>query len=400
MIGGRGLTQRSPKRKHVRDGARRAVGWKVLLRHSMWCRQRTKLLQVMMLVRTLALVPAPLDAATRAIMPTKRHETDVIGFTQPCGSDALVHAHGGCSTTSTSIEFQIDKHDFGNPAVVKFYLNDAFIQTFSFVKQLRVETVKLNISNLPRSVYHHARLDQLASPNDDTVIQSSYRSFWLLESWSDLNNVEVSPTAGGVIDYSLPSSPFYVPRANLFTAQEAKKILKYAKSRKRYFSETTVGEDEHVDSSYRRTSKLVVPRHGKKRMEWIYKRIETFVRRSNDAFWNFELGGEHKGCRLHESMQILKYESSKAGFYDLHMDMGIHGYTHLRKLSVTVQLSAPDTYAGGDLELVVGKKQILMPRSVGSAVLFPSYILHTVRPVTRGTRYALVLWYTGCTSFR
>ena len=357
-----------------------------------------------MLVTILVLALAQIAVAEAAKTLTKAEaDATAIGFTLPCGDDSHVRAYGGCATTSTSIAFRLTKENHNVIAVLNFYLNDAFIQTFTMKNpSLSIESVKLNISNLPRSVYHHARLDLLASTTNMTVVQSSKRSFWLLEPWAVSQQAEVAPTAGGVIDYSVPSSPFYAPRAALFTARETKKILAYARSKRKKFSETTVGEDEHVDASYRRTSKLIVRRDGSKRTEWIYDRIEKFVARMNNHFWNFELGRDDSasGCRLHESMQILKYKSSNKGFYDLHMDAGIHGYTHLRKLSVTVQLSAPQSYAGGDLELVVGKKQLLMPRSIGSAVVFPSYILHTVRPVTYGTRFALVLWFTGCSSFR
>ena len=126
-----------------------------------------------------------------------------------------------------------------------------------------------------------------------------------------------------------------------------------------------------MDTNYRRTSTLLVQRDGGKRTEWIYARIEDFAKRLNKHFWNFELGqgvARNDGalsCRLHESMQILKYRSSNSGFYDTHMDMGIHGYQSRRKLSVTVQLSPPDSYAGGDLELIAGKNHVAMPRLVG-----------------------------------
>jgi PKHD-type hydroxylase len=36
-----------------------------------------------------------------------------------------------------------------------------------------------------------------------------------------------------------------------------------------------------------------------------------------------------------------------------------------------------------------------MPKQKGAAVLFPSFLLHRVTPVTRGTRKSLVLWVGG-----
>jgi PKHD-type hydroxylase len=67
----------------------------------------------------------------------------------------------------------------------------------------------------------------------------------------------------------------------------------------------------------------------------------------------------------------------------------------VRKLSLTIQLSSPEDYEGGELALKFGAKANLMPKDLGKMVVFPSYVLHEVRPVTKGTRYSLVAWVTG-----
>ena len=36
-----------------------------------------------------------------------------------------------------------------------------------------------------------------------------------------------------------------------------------------------------------------------------------------------------------------------------------------------------------------------MPRGQGTAVIFPSFVLHRVTPVTQGTRWSLTLWSHG-----
>jgi len=64
-------------------------------------------------------------------------------------------------------------------------------------------------------------------------------------------------------------------------------------------------------------------------------------------------------------------------------------------LSLTIQLSSPDDYEGGELALQFKKDAEIMPKELGKMVIFPSYILHEVRPVTKGTRYSLVAWITG-----
>lgn len=61
-------------------------------------------------------------------------------------------------------------------------------------------------------------------------------------------------------------------------------------------------------------------------------------------------------------------------------------------LSVTLFLSEPDEYDGGELviEDTYGTRAIKF--AVGSAVLYPSTSLHHVRPVTRGARVSSFLW--------
>ena len=73
--------------------------------------------------------------------------------------------------------------------------------------------------------------------------------------------------------------------------------------------------------------------------------------------------------------------------------MGYRGSTAKRRLSATVQLSAPEDYDGGSLELRDGAAVRTATREAGSLVAFPSTTLHRVTPVTRGVRYALVAWY-------
>ena len=73
----------------------------------------------------------------------------------------------------------------------------------------------------------------------------------------------------------------------------------------------------------------------------------------------------------------------------------------VRKLSMTVNLTDPKNYAGGNLKFDFGHHhhkrfhvcQEIRPR--GSIIIFPSYTHHCVTPVTRGTRYSLVLWSLG-----
>ena len=73
----------------------------------------------------------------------------------------------------------------------------------------------------------------------------------------------------------------------------------------------------------------------------------------------------------------------------------------VRKLSMTVNLTDPKNYAGGNLKFDFGvhhKQRYKVCHEIrprGSIIIFPSYTYHCVTPVTRGTRYSLVLWSLG-----
>ena len=102
-------------------------------------------------------------------------------------------------------------------------------------------------------------------------------------------------------------------------------------------------------------------------------------------YYNFDLWG------MHEAIQLTHY-NSPGGKYDQHVDKGYQ--TQIRKLSVCVQLSEPDSYEGGDLIINQGKEN-KMKRDLGYAVIFPSWTLHKVTAMKKGERWSLVSWIAG-----
>ena len=125
---------------------------------------------------------------------------------------------------------------------------------------------------------------------------------------------------------------------------------------------------------------------------WLYEKLSNMAITANDALWNFDLH------QIPERIQYTEYHAP-AGHYDWHADIGPRELS-LRKVSITVQLSDPDDYEGGDLELFRGGSLesgdfIKAERNAGCVFLFPSYLMHRVTPVTRGTRKSFVLWLGG-----
>ncbi|KWV50041.1 PKHD-type hydroxylase [Bradyrhizobium macuxiense] len=92
-----------------------------------------------------------------------------------------------------------------------------------------------------------------------------------------------------------------------------------------------------------------------------------------------------------------RYAASDGHHFGLHVDNAVRGdmLTGMRirtDLSVTLFLSEPEDYDGGELviEDLYGSHEIKLP--AGDLVLYPASSLHLVTPVTRGTRVASFFW--------
>jgi len=100
-----------------------------------------------------------------------------------------------------------------------------------------------------------------------------------------------------------------------------------------------------------------------------------------------------ENMKITEPAQFTEYP--KGGFYDWHMDLDING-THeppVRKISMTILLSDPSTFKGGNLEFM--EKNKVPELKQGQAIFFASFIRHRVAPVTKGMRRSLVMWFGG-----
>jgi PKHD-type hydroxylase len=120
----------------------------------------------------------------------------------------------------------------------------------------------------------------------------------------------------------------------------------------------------------------------------IYLKIFDFVKKINSETFKFNLS------EITSELQYTEYDESYQGHYDSHLDMG-PGESSNRKLSIVIQLSDPLEYEGGELQIFQGGNPRICDKSKGSIIIFPSYLLHKVTPVTKGTRRSLVLWVSG-----
>lgn len=97
-------------------------------------------------------------------------------------------------------------------------------------------------------------------------------------------------------------------------------------------------------------------------------------------------------------VQYTEYHASEGGKYDWHHDVDWNSTANTdRKLSLTIQLSHPSEYDGGDFEFSEVTALPDYAKEQGTVMVFPSYLAHRVTPLTRGIRRSLVAWFSGPT---
>lgn len=111
-----------------------------------------------------------------------------------------------------------------------------------------------------------------------------------------------------------------------------------------------------------------------------------------------------------ETMQYTSY--SPGEYYGWHQDTGLSSMKvpsenaqevflmknceRVRKLSFIMQLSNPDEYSGGEVQLMRDTdKTFFLPKERGTIIVFDSRTRHRARPVKSGLRKSLVGWVSG-----
>jgi PKHD-type hydroxylase len=187
-------------------------------------------------------------------------------------------------------------------------------------------------------------------------------------------------------------------------------IINYALSHKESmartggYNERELSQKEINDLKRKRNSDIVWLKDA-----WIYKELHPYIHQANkSAGWNFQWD-------VSENIQFTKYKLNQ--YYDWHCDSWNEPYDRkdsnnpehgkIRKLSMTCQLTDGSEYEGGELEFDFRdyepymrdefkhckKATEILPK--GSIIVFPSFVWHRVKPITKGTRYSLVMWNLG-----
>jgi hypothetical protein len=180
----------------------------------------------------------------------------------------------------------------------------------------------------------------------------------------------------------------------VFENETLNSFLKWINNNNKNFvdAKVTNGIDAQVlDTSIRKVSEfnLNLNSESQTKIHW----FNYLTRKLSDLIINYErdvLKGVSLNISKFNEINILRYENQ--GHYKPHVDDCIN---HHRTLSIILLLN--DDYEGGELifkSVDLQKDLHIIDVKKNRAVLFPSNFMypHTVKPVTKGTRYSIVSW--------
>jgi PKHD-type hydroxylase len=175
----------------------------------------------------------------------------------------------------------------------------------------------------------------------------------------------------------------YVWFKDFFNPQEVDKIRGMWSDEVAKAAEVNLAGKDHERGDLR-MSKVMFLKPGEN--DWIYDRLSQACIQVNTNRYQFDITG------FQTELQLASYDVPD--FFDWHMDFGAGNISN-RKLSISVQLSDPDEYEGGDLEFMINQNVIQAPKEKGTAIIFPSFALHRVKKITKGCRKSIVGWIAG-----
>ena len=180
-------------------------------------------------------------------------------------------------------------------------------------------------------------------------------------------------------------------------------INRYLKKYKGKMEEAATGSKAGrrsiYDESYRKSDVVFLEQEDE-----MYSIVSHYINEANDLFFKYNI-------KYIEPTQFARYKCG--GHYIWHQDFSPTLNGESRKLSLTMNLSDPDTYEGGRLEFFSGKDDggydtvtidgvTLSMEQVresvakqGSVIIFDSRDWHRITPITKGIRYSIVCWTVG-----
>jgi predicted 2-oxoglutarate/Fe(II)-dependent dioxygenase YbiX len=137
--------------------------------------------------------------------------------------------------------------------------------------------------------------------------------------------------------------------------------------------------EKNIDLNIRNVLRLPLPMN-----QGIGATLTSCALNLNHQYWQYNVTHSNQ-------TEFLMYDVN--GKYEAHVDT-FHGHSdETRKLTALAILN--DDFEGGKFYLMTSNEKIYPPQEKGDIIVFPSFIVHGVEPVTKGIRYTVVTWMVG-----
>lgn len=172
-----------------------------------------------------------------------------------------------------------------------------------------------------------------------------------------------------------------------FTNEEVDKIIDL--ERLQTFEKGKIGLDNNAPAPAETRDSDVSWIHHDHHSDWLFDRLAGITSRVNYDHFLYNIDGI-------EAFQYTIYKPG--GHYTWHWDTEFGYLNWERKISLTVALTSPEEYEGGEFEIVTNgniEEPVSFKPNKGDIVYFASWMPHRVKPVISGTRKSLVGWVMG-----
>jgi predicted 2-oxoglutarate/Fe(II)-dependent dioxygenase YbiX len=139
------------------------------------------------------------------------------------------------------------------------------------------------------------------------------------------------------------------------------------------------GVSGQVDLNIRNVARLALPMN-----QGIGATLTSSALNINHQFWKFDITHSNQ-------TEFLMYDVN--GKYEAHVDIFHIHSDETRKLTALAILN--DDFEGGKFFIQNGYEKLYPPQEKGDIIVFPSFMVHGVEPVTKGIRYTVVTWLVG-----
>lgn len=183
--------------------------------------------------------------------------------------------------------------------------------------------------------------------------------------------------------------PPYTLCENFLSENEIQKALEFLDNQE--LKKAVIGTEDEMDSSVRKSN--VSFHYLNRETSWLFDKIDNLIYQVNSKIYDFNLTG-------YDYLQYTTYENN--GEYNFHTDMLTSHDEYIinnpmpRKLSISILLNDPEKdFQGGNFKFYYLTKpsELFIPK--GTAIIFPSFMLHGVTPIVSGIRKSLVVWVQG-----